>query len=333
MINVRKLWENSNITARFPCLSSRARFDEPMREHTTFKVGGPADVFVEPSDAEELIALVGLFSPAGVPVSVLGGGSNLLVADRGIRGAVISLSRLDSITLPAAPDGFPSDRVPVRVGAGCSMNSLTNWCADRELAGLERFAGLPGSVGGAVFMNARCYDIAIADVFFAAECLHFGSEGCTIQKAGFVPGEWDYKASPFQRREGSDPLVLSPGSRVVLSVDLAVSAGNGDEIRAEMERYERDRADKGHFRYPSAGSMFKNNRDFGKPSGKIIDEVGLRGFRIGDAQVAPWHGNFVINLGSATAADLRELVEQVRRRVFESTGCMLESEVILAGDW
>jgi len=333
MINVRKLWENSNITARFPGLAARARLDEPMREHTTFKVGGPADIFVEPVCVEELIAIVGLFSSEGVPVSVLGGGSNLLVADRGIRGAVVSLSRLDSITVPSPPDGFPPGLVPVRVGAGRSMNSLTEWCADRDLAGLERFAGLPGSVGGAVFMNARCYDIAIADVFFAAECLQFGTEGCTIQHAGLVPGEWAYKASPFQRREGPDPLVLSPGSRIVLSVDLALRPGKGDGIRAEMERYARDRTDKGHFRYPSAGSMFKNNRDFGSPSGKIIDEVGLRGFRIGDAQVAPWHGNFVINLGSATAADLRELVDKVRQRVFESTGFMLESEVILAGEW
>jgi len=333
MINVRKLWENSNITARFPDLAARVRFDEPMREHTTFKVGGPADIFVEPASSDELVALVNLFSSGEAPVSVLGGGSNLLVADKGIRGAVVSLSRLDSITVPPAPEGFPSGGIPVRVGAGRSMGSLTEWCADRELTGLERFAGLPGTVGGAVFMNARCYDIAIADVFFAAECLHFGLEGCTIQQAGFVPDQWGYKASPFQRRDGADPLVLAPGSRVVLSVDLALRSGNGDEIRAEMARYVEDRTEKGHFRYPSAGSMFKNNRDFGSPSGKIIDEVGLRGFRVGDAQVAPWHGNFVINLGSATAADLRELVELVRQRVFEATGFSLESEVILAGEW
>lgn len=182
-------------------------------------------------------------------------------------------------------------------------------------------------------MNARCYDASISGVFFGAEILCFRSGRCTIEKAKYLPDEWDYKKSPFQSRSGVDPLVLSEGSRVVLSADFVLEKGDAKTIRAEMAWYVRDREEKGHFRFPSAGSMFKNNHAFGKPSGKLIDEAGLCSFRIGDAQVAPWHGNIVINVGNARSEDIRKLVEEVRRQVFEKTGFLLESEVILAGDW
>ena len=162
-------------------------------------------------------------------------------------------------------------------------------------------------------------------------CIFFGR--CTIEKRCYTSDEWSYKTSPFQTRNGPDPLALAEDTQVILSADFSVTGGNKGKILDEMAFYTRDREEKGHFRFPSAGSMFKNNHAFGKPSGKIIDEAGLRGFRIGDAQVAPWHGNIVINAGNATAADLRTLVEEVRRRVLEKTGFLLESEVIFAGEW
>lgn len=333
MNTVRKLWENSNINGLYPDLFADARYDEPMGAHTTFRIGGPADLFVRPSSVDELCFLLEFFAREAVPVSLVGGGSNILVADRGIRGAVVSLDRLSSIARIEPPAGFPSGKVAVRAEAGAAMKTLTEWCADSGLSGFERFAGLPGSVGGAVFMNARCYESSISDVFFEGTSLYFADGRCTLKTTAFRPDEWAYKKSPFQDRSGSDSLVVSSGSRIVLSAVFACATGDSAALRAEMDRYVRDREDKGHFRYPSAGSMFRNNHAFGKPSGKIVDEAGLRGFRIGDAEVAPWHGNFVINAGNARARDIRALVEEVRRRVFEKTGFLLECEVIFAGEW
>jgi len=303
-----------------------------MSLHTTFRLGGPADIFLEPTTVESLLAAVRLFMDEGCPVSVVGGGSNLCVADRGIRGAVIALSALRDCSL--RDDVTESGAPPiVRAGAGTLMDDLVEWCACRSLAGLERFAGLPGTVGGAVFMNARCYERSVSDVFFEAEVLDFGDEGCTIRNRAFDPSEWGYKRSPFQVRTGPDPLVLGKGSAIVLSASFRLTRGDSALIRDEMASCVRDREEKGHFRYPSAGSMFKNNRDFGKPSGKIIDEAGLRGFSVGAARVAPWHGNIVINEGGASAGDVRRLVDEVRSRVLAATGFTLESEVVFAGDW
>ncbi len=352
MLNVRKIWENSNIARDWPDLAASARFDEPMANHTTFRVGGPADLFVRPASEESLAALVNFLFAQDVPVSLIGGGSNLLVADRGIRGAVISLEALSSIYTEKGEDagsdagrnvemanpGAPRNTsvespAIVTAGSGASMKALTEWCATRGLSGLERFAGLPGSVGGAAFMNARCYDRSVSDVFFGGRVLYFDRSGYTLLKVPFRESEWDYKRSPFQERVSADSVGLSPGDWVISAVSFALRPGERGAIEREMAGYIADREAKGHFRFPSAGSMFKNNRAFGKPSGVIIDETGLKGFRIGDAQVAPWHGNIVINAGNASAADLRRLVEEVRRRVLERTGFSLESEVILAGDW
>jgi len=330
MSTVRKLWENSNITEEYPSLSGKIRFDEPLRAHTTFKVGGPADIFAEPDSIESLVFLLDRCAVLDIPVSLLGGGSNVLVSDRGIRGLVVSLARFADISGPSVQSG---DSLLVQAECGASMRDLTDWCQIRGIAGLERFAGLPGSVGGAVFMNARCYDISMADVFFSARVLYFQKGGCTLETWPLRREEWDYKTSPFQQRTGPDPLVLSPGASVLLSAEFALRTGNPLALRSEMDRWILDRTEKGHYRFPSAGSMFKNNRAFGMPSGKIIDEAGLRGFHIGDAQVAPWHGNIVINAGNATAADLRALVRTVRGKVYDKTGFLLEPEVIQAGDW
>lgn len=363
MVNVRKLLENSNITAAWPGLTARLRFDEPMRLHTTFKIGGPADCFAEPESSNELIALLNLARASRVPVSVIGGGSNLLVSDRGIRGLVVSLARMCGIER-INPDDFADiadiaggntaivadgvavtsgvggalqaadDRpVFVRSGAGATMEALVAWCAERGIAGLERFAGLPGTVGGAAYMNARCYERSVSDVFFRAEVLCFRDGRYRIEDKAFIQADWDYKKSPFQIRNGVDQARIDETADILLSVSFRLALGDVESIRSQMAAYVKDRECKGHFRYPSAGSMFKNNHAFGKPSGKIIDDSGLCGFRVGDAQVAPWHGNIVINAGNATAAEVKALVDEVRARVRALTGFELEPEVIMAGDW
>ncbi|ULQ60650.1 UDP-N-acetylmuramate dehydrogenase [Brucepastera parasyntrophica] len=336
MNNVRKLLENSNITKDHPLIRGllgqrKLLFDEPMSAHTSFRTGGPADVYIEPENREILIELITFFMQNGIPVSIVGGGSNLLVSDTGIRGAVLSPVKLDRITF--SDTGDPDKPVLVTAEAGCEMNTLTQWCAEHGLSGLESFAGLPGTVGGAAYMNARCYACSISDVFFEAEIVGFREERCIIEKRQYIPSEWEYKRSPFQKEYGEKPLLLYGGTPVILSVTFRLFPGLPEHITQEMNEHIRDREEKGHFRYPSAGSAFKNNREYGKPSGKIIDETGLCGLRIGDAQVSPWHGNFIINTGNARASEVYALIKKIKEQVYDRTGFVLEPEIIIAGEW
>jgi UDP-N-acetylmuramate dehydrogenase len=287
------------------------RFNEPMADHTTFKVGGPADLWICPrGDTFPRYAALLLENAgaAGIPVFVLGGGANLVVSDRGIRGIVLDTSGYG---------GSEEVRGGLFFRAGTSLDDAVNEAAERGLSGLEFLAGMPGSVGGALFMNARCYDREISDVVTEAEALDRGERvRITLKKEAF-----DYKKSPFQ---GTDTLILG--------ALFSVEPKNPGIIRAEMEQYRRDRENKGHYRFPCAGSVFKNNRNFGKSTGQIIDELGLKGFSVGDAQVAPWHGNIIINRGRARAEDIKKLTEELENRVATERGLRLEPEIIFIGE-
>jgi UDP-N-acetylmuramate dehydrogenase len=287
------------------------RFNEPMADHTTFKVGGPADLWICPQgDTFPLYAALLLEDAraAGIPVFILGGGANLVVSDRGIRGIVLDTSGYYGST-------EAGDRLFFR--AGTAVDDAVNKAADRGLSGLEFLAGMPGSVGGALFMNARCYNREMSDVVTEAEALDRGGRvRIPLKKEAF-----DYKKSPFQ---GTDALILG--------ALFSLEPGDPRLIRAEMKTYRRDRENKGHYRFPCAGSVFKNNRNFGKPAGQIIDELGLKGFSVGDAQVAPWHGNIIINRGRARAEDIKKLTEELENRAAAATGLRLEPEIIFAGE-
>ncbi len=293
--------------------------NEPLCVHTTFHVGGPADFFIVPADADEFTKLLLLFTEKHIPYFVLGGGSNLVVSDEGIEGAVLSTASLDSAAREEQEPYADGNGITyVRAGCGCSIEKLGEWCAVNGLSGLECFSGLPGTVGGAVFMNARCYDTSFSDVLCSVLC--FDPASGLTETVPVREGEWDYKKSPFQ-----------DGEKVILSAIFSLVSRDEGEIRRKMAEYVGDRRRKGHFRFPSAGSAFKNNRAFGKPSGQIIDEAGLRGYAVGGAQIAPWHGNFIINKGGASARDIRALVEFVIADVREKTGFTLEPEILFKG--
>ncbi|MDR2303725.1 MAG: FAD-binding protein [Treponema sp.] len=322
-----------------------------MSLHTTFRTGGPADVWVRPQgDSFPGYAAV-LFEDAraaGIPVFILGSGANILVADRGIRGIVLDTAGWKNINPKNSIErkakfsaGFgwrqETDGESMVFYAGTAADEAVEAAAALGLSGLEFLAGMPGSIGGALWMNARCYGKSVSDVLVETEILEFspgvehaagpqrsGGKGSLPQRRliPFNTADFGYKKSPFQ---GRDALILSGR--------FAFRPRPGAEIRREMEGYRRDREEKGHYRYPSAGSVFKNNREFGKPTGKIIDELGLRGFAAGGAQVAPFHGNIIINKGNASSADIRSLIGEVTVRVKAATGFMLEPEILFAGDW
>ena len=294
-----------------------------LSQFTSFKIGGDADIYIAPSSPEELAAALAFIKENRIPSILLGGGTNLLIPDEGIRGAVIHTCRLNKIRLLTAEESLL-----VQAEAGALMQDVTEFCAKHGLTGLEDFAGLPGTTGGAVFMNARCYEKSISDVLVSVSVLYFSEKGCTIKEYECRQEEWGYKRSPFQPRN-KRYAELGDDRQVIVSAVFRIARGDKALIRKTMESRIADRTAKGHFKLPSAGSVFKNNHTFGKPSGKLIDEAGLRGLQIGDAQVAPWHGNFIVNTGSATARDVMELIGTIQKRVKETTGFELEPEIIV----
>jgi UDP-N-acetylmuramate dehydrogenase len=288
-------------------------YDEPMSWHTSFRAGGPADLFIRPEGDTfpEYAALLREAAGAeGIPLFILGGGANILVSDRGIRGIVLDTGGWR---------GAAAEAPGLLVRSGTPVDKALEAAAAAGLGGLEFLAGMPGTLGGAVWMNARCYDRSVSDTLTETEIL---DESGARRWVPARPADFAYKKSPFQGQRA-----------LILQARLALSPRPESEIRGEMEEHRRDREAKGHYRYPSAGSVFKNNRAFGKPTGKLIDELGLRGLAVGGARVAPWHGNIIINTGSASAAEIRALTEAVAARVKAAAGFTLEPEILFVGEW
>jgi len=295
-------------------------YRQPMAELSTFKAGGPADCWLRPCGEGFPAFAASVIAAARaehIPVFVLGGGANILAADSGIRGIVLDSSGWTGETGRSQQNGMLQFR------AGTNLDAAAEIAANAGLSGLEFLAGMPGSIGGAVWMNARCYGREIADVLVATEVVSFSGSGqYEFSHMSADKGEFGYKRSPFQ---GRDMLILSASFRL--------THGKALDIHATMKANRADREAKGHYRYPSAGSVFKNNPDFGKPTGQIIDELGLCGLRKGGAQVAPWHGNIIVNTGGATASDIRALINEVAARVKAATNFTLEPEILFVGDW
>jgi UDP-N-acetylmuramate dehydrogenase len=291
-------------------IAGELRHDEPMAGHTSFRIGGPADLYVAPLTLEEAEDVVALCARESVPSFTLGGGTNILVSDVGIRGVVMDLSRLC---------GTAAVGTLVTALGGTPISELSDFALAQGLSGLEFAHALPGSVGGAVWMNARCYEREIADVLAWVDYLDADR---ARQRYVMDRGGWDYKRSPFQTMQA-----------VILQAGFRLSPGDRPRMEELMRAHRLDRERKGHFLFPCAGSVFKNNRAFGAPTGEIVDSLGLKGRRIGDAQVAPFHGNIIVNTGGATAREVRALIELVEEEVRRGRGFSLEREVILVGQW
>jgi UDP-N-acetylmuramate dehydrogenase len=288
--------------------------DEPMSLHTTFKAGGPAELFFIPRDKEDLTAALRGARNAGIPVFILGGGANILVSDRGFRGLVADLSSFNAVRIEGAL---------LSAGAGLPVSTASERAAEAGLGGLDFIYSMPGSVGGAVWMNARCYESSVADVLESVLFLDDELNPRTLKRGGplFV-SDFGYKKSPFQGR-----------SWIIIETVFRLRHEDKAAIKERMERVRLDRTNKGHFIAPCAGSVFKNNRDFGHPSGVLIDRLGLRGFSLGEARISPLHGNIIINTGNASASDIKQLMDLMQERVRTEYGFNLEPEVLLVGDW
>jgi UDP-N-acetylmuramate dehydrogenase len=297
----------------FPC-EAEICYDDLMSGHTTFGVGGPADCRICPQGENFpafSAALIRRARAAGIPVFILGGGANIVVSDKGICGIVLDTCAWKGATLKDNAVSFNS---------GTSMDEAAEFAAARGLSGLEFLAGMPGSIGGAVWMNARCYGSEIADILAWTQIVDFSAAEPQERRVPADRTAFGYKRSPFQ---GKDQLILSAA--------FNLKAADINEIKSKIEKNRQDRQEKGHYRFPCAGSAFKNNHEFGKPTGQIIDDLGLRGFQVGGAQIAPFHGTIVINTGNAAASDIRALMDEVDAKVKTASGLILEPEILFVG--
>ena len=308
---MRNLWQ---IVQKINIGPEKIFFNVPMREHTSFGIGGPADLFIEPANLAQLKEAVNRLGSEGIPLFFLGGGANILVGDKGIRGAVISLGGIKAISLDSR--GLWAD-------AGVRIDLLCEDCLARGLSGFENFYGMPGSLGGALYMNARCYEKDISEL--VSEIFAISPEGA-MERLILPSNSWSYKSSPFQ------PGGLYSGW-IIVGALLGLKAGEAPEIAATMRARKQDRTAKGQYAWPSAGSMFKNNRRFGQPTGAILDTLGLKGFKIGDAAISPLHANIFVNLGEAKASDMRALIAYAAEKAFSSYNFSLEPEVQFVGEF
>lgn len=290
------------------------RFDEPMSLHTSFEIGGPADVWFTPNTQAQLIKILVFALEFDVPYAVIGKGSNLLVSDCGIRGIAISTSLLNKIT---------RDEIFVSAFCGTELKALCDFTAEEGLAGLEFASGIPGSVGGAVFMNAGAYNGEIKDLLYCSKCLSPTLASLTSANAVIhlkaEKHDFSYRYSALQRH-----------GYIHLSSVFRLMDDDPASIKARMQDLHDQRWDKQPMDLPSGGSVFK--RPDGFYTGKLVDDCGLRGFQIGAAAVSNKHCGFIVNLGGASAADVLALIRHVQNTVFNRFGVRLETEIRMLGE-
>lgn len=312
-----------SVTEQLPQLSLMQ--DEPMKKHTTFRIGGPADYYAEP-DVSQISKLIEIAKACDMPVAVIGNGSNLLVGDKGIRGLVIGIGKGLSaieVTEAVAQQSTAQDLTAqgngciITAGAGAILAAVAAKAAEASLSGLEFASGIPGSVGGAVVMNAGAYGGEIKDVLIDATVLTAEGELKTVTRDEL---DLSYRHS-----------IVPEKGYIVLSARFMLTPKPQDEIKAYMAELRAKRVEKQPLEYPSAGSTFK--RPEGYFAGKLIMDAGLRGYSVGDAQVSGKHCGFVVNKGEATAADVLTLIKDVQETVLKQFGVKLEPEVKMIGEF
>ncbi|MBA7607767.1 MAG: UDP-N-acetylmuramate dehydrogenase [Calditrichaeota bacterium] len=295
-------------TAISDCLSKgQVLFDEPLSRHTTYGVGGPAEAFFQPGDREELARILRLASQETIPVTVMGSGSNCLVSDTGMPGIVISLAdRLNN---------FRIDGGSVTAGAGVTLGYLVNRCLQAGLAGVENLVGVPGTVGGALVMNARAFGGEISTYVDRVRTLTLDGKEQVYRREDL---QFGYRSSSFRRDE------------IILEAEFHLKAGSPETIADLQRRFLNERKARQPLKQPSAGSVFKNPAS-DVAAGMLIDKAGLKGTRRGDAEISTKHGNFIINHGKATAEDIAFLIKLAARAVKQQFGTQLELEIRTLG--
>lgn len=287
------------------------KIDEPMKNHTNFKIGGNADIYIIAKTIEQVQAILKLVKQYQIPLTILGNGSNVLVSDKGIRGIVLSIA-IEQFEIEKN-----SEKAIITVGAGEPLGKIAYSLLKEEIAGFEFAGGIPGTIGGAIRMNAGAYGGEMKDCI---QTVTYMTEDGEIKEFSNQECEFSYRHSIFCDK-----------NFIIVKAKIVLPYGEKQEIQGKMEEYAQSRKEKQPLMFPSAGSTFKRGADF--ITAKLIDECSLKGYSVGDAQVSTMHAGFVVNTGNATAKDVIEVVNHVKQIVFEKTGKQVELEIELLGEF
>lgn len=277
--------------------------NEPMSKHTSFKIGGPAECLIKIQTAQELKSILEFAKEKDIPLTIIGNGSNILVSDEGIKGIVLKIE-ISTFELN-------SQTAQLKVGSGVKLGFIAQKCLKQELAGFEFASGIPGTIGGAIRMNAGAHGREMKDV--VTTVTYMDRDG-KIHKIKNEQANFEYRNSLFAHKD-----------YIIVEVEMQLEKGNTEEIQAKMTEYATYRKEKQPIEYPSAGSTFKRGTDF--ITAKLIDDCGLKGYQIGGAQISEKHAGFIINKNNATAKDVIELMEYIKEQVYNKSGKVIEPEI------
>lgn len=303
-LNIKEILEKSKLN------KENLYYDEPMAKHTSFKIGGPADVFIKVDNIEELKETLDLSKKNQIPLTIIGNGSNLLVTDKGIRGITAKLN-LKDIEIKNE-----NNKQIIKVEAGVPVGLLAQKLLKEEITGFEELSGIPGTIGGAVIMNAGAHGKELKDILKKVTAMNYNGN---IHEFTNEECLFSYRNSRFQKEK-----------YIILQATLELEKGNSTEIKGKMDEYMQFRKEKQPIEYPNAGSTFKRGEDF--VTAKLIDEAGLKGYKVGGAQVSEKHAGFIVNVDNATAKDVIELTDYIKEKIEEKFGKKINLEIQIIGE-
>ncbi len=299
----------------FANIRGEVKLNEPLGRHTSFRIGGPADMFVSPSDRDDLITLLRYIKQKDLAHFILGGGTNLLVRDGGFRGVVINVQRMNAIRIEREYHAVGGTFITVYAEAGAMLSKLLSFATEEGLTGLEFAVGIPGTIGGALCMNAGTAEGEMGDIVDSVTMISPAGEVIT---KGREQMEFGYRSARV------------PAGQVIVDAKVILRRGDKAKIMARVKELMDTRRQRQPWGQPSAGSVFKNPQD--EAAGKLIESAGLKGKTVGGAQVSDKHANFIVNTGNARAADVLALMEFVKNAVLEHRGVRLEPEITIIGE-
>lgn len=304
-MNIKEILENSKLN------KENLYYNEPMAKHTSFKIGGPADVFIKVDNIEELKEILKLSKENKIPLTIIGNGSNILVTDKGIRGITAKLN-FKNIKI----ENIADNKEKIDVDAGVPVGLLAQKLLKEEITGFEELSGIPGTIGGAVIMNAGAHGKELKDILKKVNAMDYNGN---IHEFTNEECQFSYRNSRFQKEK-----------YIILQATLELEKGNSTEIKEKMDEYMQFRKEKQPIEYPNAGSTFKRGEDF--VTAKLIDEAGLKGYKIGGAQVSEKHAGFIVNVDNATAKDVIELTDYIKEKIKEKFGKKINLEIQIIGE-
>lgn len=323
-MSIKEMIEKSNLKID----KEKILYNEPMKKYTTFKVGGPAECLIKISSKKDLKEILKFANENNIQITVLGNGSNVLVQDKGIKGITLII-KIEKIEIENQAENLNNNKgknkeensgnntkVKIKLGAGEKIAKVGIKFSKEGLTGFEEISGIPGTIGGAVRMNAGAHGREMKDVIKTVKCLdYYGNEKT------FTNEEMNF---------GYRTSILKTEKYIATEVEIELDKGNSEEIKEKMDMYKEKRKNSQPLEYPSAGSTFKRGEDF--ITAKLIDEAGLKGTKVGDAEVSRKHGGFIINKGNATASDILELVQIIKNKIYEKYQKKIELEVEVLGE-